>query len=213
MNNLEMRTDATPVTDRAWRRGSRFVGLLLLATILLAACGRQHEFNGTRYDPPLEAPPLIGTNWDGSPFSLHDLPEQVALIFFGYTSCPDICPISLAEMKQVYNELGDKREDVAVVFVSVDPERDTVERLAQYVPAFDPAFYGVHVPAEELEAVKTGFGVFAEKRDVGDDSTLDYLVDHTGWIYVVDAAGDFRLAYGHDAPSEEIVPDVEYLLR
>jgi protein SCO1/2 len=198
------------------RRGvgrAKLALLLLLLTLVVSGCGGQHTFNGTKYDPPLAAPPLVGTNWDGTPFDLSALKGKVALIFFGYTFCPDICPVTLAEMKQVYNALGDAQDDVAVVFVTVDPERDTVERLAQYIPAFDPSFYGVYVSPDELDAVKKDFGVFAEKRDPGDASSVDYLVDHSGWIYVVDPKGDFRVAFGHDAASEDIVPDVQYLLR
>ena len=194
--------------------GRRWPVVVLLATLLLVAgCGQDYTFNGTKYDPPVAAPPLAGTNWDGTPFDLSALRGKVALIFFGYTACPDICPVTLAEMKQVYNQLGDAREDVAVVFVTVDPERDSVERLAQYIPAFDPAFYGVYIPPEQQETVKKGYGVFAEKRDPGDSSSVDYLVDHSGWIYGVDTKGNLRTAYGHDTPAEEIVPDVEYLLR
>ncbi|MEZ4714621.1 MAG: SCO family protein [Caldilineaceae bacterium] len=149
---------------------------------------------------------MVGTNWDGTPFDLSALRGKVALIFFGYTACPDICPVTLAEMKQVYNQLGDAREDVAVVFVTVDPERDSVERLAQYIPAFDPAFYGVYIPPEQQESVKKGYGVFAEKRDPGDSSSVDYLVDHSGWIYGVDTKGNLRTAYGHDTPMAEDCP-------
>ena len=187
--------------------------LLLIVTLLAGGCGSQ-TFNGTQYDPPRPAPELAGTNWDGSDFAVEDLKGTVALVFFGYTFCPDICPMSLANMRQVYDALPDGQEDISVVFVSVDPERDTPDRLAQYIPAFHEDFYGVYVPEPALAAVKQGYGVYAEKNfPDADESSIDYLVDHTGWIYVIDKKGNLRLAFSHTAPVEEIVPDVEQLLK
>jgi protein SCO1/2 len=194
---------------------SRITAWLLLLTVVLlvAGCGSP-AFNGTQYDPPRPAPELAGTNWDGSDFANEDLNGTVALVFFGYTFCPDICPMSLANMRQVYDALPDGQEEISVVFVSVDPERDTPDRLAQYIPAFHEDFYGVYVPEPALAAVKQGYGVYAEKNFPEDDeSSIDYLVDHTGWIYVIDKKGNLRLAFSHTAPVEEIVPDVEQLLK
>ena len=109
-------------------RGALLLVVILSAMALLAGCG--YEYNGTVYEPPLDAAEVVGTNWDGSEFRMSDLQDKVALVFFGYTACPDICPYTLANMTQVYGLLGDKAEDVAVVFISVAPDRDTPERLA-----------------------------------------------------------------------------------
>jgi len=200
-----------------WRMTSRVRGALLLVVILsamalLAGCG--YEYNGTVYEPPLDAAEVVGTNWDGSEFRMSDLQDKVALVFFGYTACPDICPYTLANMTQVYRLLGDKAEDVAVVFISVDPDRDTPERLAEYVPMFNDAFYGVYIPEPALSQVKSDYFVYAEKNYPDDDeSSLDYLVDHTGWIYVIDRKGDMRMVFAHDATPDLIAPDVEHLLK
>lgn len=186
--------------------------LLLIMPVLLTSCG--YEYNGTLYDPPLEAAEVVGTNWDGSEFQLRDLEGKVALVFFGYTACPDICPFSLATMTQVYAMLGEKAEDVAVVFISVDPNRDTPEQLANYVPAFNEAFYGIYIPEPELTQTKADYFVYAEANYPDDDeSSLDYLVDHTGWIYVIDRKGQLRMVFGHDTPADQITPDVEHLLK
>jgi len=187
---------------------------LALAMGLTALAGCSYEYNGTSYDPPMPAAEVTGTNWDGSEFHMSDLQGKVALVFFGYTSCPDICPFTLANMTQVYTLLGDKAEDVAVVFISVDPDRDTPEQLAQYIPAFNDAFYGVYIPEPALDQTKQDYFVYAEKNYPEDSqSSLDYLIDHTGWIYVIDRKGDMRLVFEHDASADQIAADVEHLLK
>lgn len=185
---------------------------LLLFSLLIAACGGRHTFNGTVYDPVISAAEVRGTNWDGSPFAMSNLEGKVVLLFFGYTFCPDICPLALADMKQVKQLLGDRAADAAFVFVSVDPERDTPEQLAAYIQAFDPSFYGVHVPVENLEQVKKEYGVFAEKRVLDStQSAAGYLVDHTGWTYLIDKQGDLRAVFDMNATPEAMAVDITYL--
>lgn len=184
--------------------------ILLLVALLLAGCG-SHTFAGTLYDPIIPAPEIGGTNWDGTPFSLGDLRGRVILIFFGYTSCPDVCPTALAEMKSITSRLEDRSGEVAVVFVSVDPERDTPERIGVYINAFSPDFYGVYLPTQALPAVKQAYGVFAEKRVV-EGSAAGYLIDHTGWTYVVDKQGNLREVFAPDVAVDARLEDVEALL-
>ncbi len=186
---------------------------LAIGLTALAGCS-SYEYNGTVYDPPMPADEVTGTNWDGNEFHMSDLQGKVALVFFGYTSCPDICPFTLANMTQVYTLLGDKAKDVAVVFISVDPDRDTPEKMADYIPAFNDAFYGVYIPEPALEQTKKDYFVYAEKNYPKDSqSSLDYLIDHTGWISVIDRKGDIRLVFPHDAPVDQIASDVEHLLK
>ncbi len=196
---------------RRFHRQIVFVAPILLA-LFITACGRPYEFNGTQYPSPVPADDFAGTNWDGAAFHMSDLQGNVVLLFFGYTFCPDICPLTLAEMSRLSSMLGEDAASVRTVFVSVDPQRDTLERLAVYVPAFNPAFYGVHVSDADLDTIKQAYGVFVEKREIGEESSIDYLIDHTGWIYVIDQDGNLRLAYGHDDPAEEMEPDIRYLL-
>ena len=197
-----------PSVQRAW-----IAVVLLLVLLLFASCSKARQFNGTPYDPILPAPKLEGTNWDGQPFAMSDLRGKVVLLFFGYTFCPDVCPLTLAEMKAVVAELGEDAKNVAVVFVSTDPERDTPERLAPYMQAFDPSFYGVSVPLDALETVKKDYGVYAEKRLLeNSQSATDYLIDHTGWTYLIDGAGNLRAIFSVDMSPEQIVPDVTYLV-
>jgi cytochrome oxidase Cu insertion factor (SCO1/SenC/PrrC family) len=176
-------------------------------------CGRPYEYHGTVYTPPQTAAAVTGTNWDSRPFRLSDLQGKVVLLFFGYTHCPDVCPLTMAELAQLYGQLGEKAGDVAVVFISTDPARDTPERLAQYIPAFHQDFYGVHIPESELTAIKQAYGVYAEKHeDANQEANADYLVDHNSYIYVIDQQGQLRLAFSPDIPEAELLADVEHLV-
>ncbi|MFM7582387.1 MAG: SCO family protein [Caldilinea sp.] len=195
--------------------GVRCMACCLLLILLLAGCGEEYQLRGTRYDPILPAPPLVGTNLDNTPFVLSELPEAAKVVSFGYTFCPDVCPLTLSNLKGVYDALDEQdRGRVAFVFVSVDPERDTPERLASYVKAFHPTFYGVHIENDALTAVKQGYGVFAEKRVLEtSQSAADYLVDHTAFLYVIDAQNNLREIFAHDAPIEDIAADLAYLVH
>src|SRR5215208_6821946 len=107
-----------------------FLVMMTFAFTLLAGCSKAYEFHGTVNDPPKPATDIVGTNWDGRPFNLHDQRGKVVVAFFGYTNCPDVCPLTLANMNTAYEKLGDKAKNVAFVFVSTDPARDTPKRLA-----------------------------------------------------------------------------------
>lgn len=190
------------------------VSLLVLLGSLLAGCSRPHTFAGTELDPAPLATDFAGTNWNGTPFQLKALQEEVVLLFFGYTSCPDVCPTTLAEMKKLYDLLGEDAQDVAVVLVTVDPERDTVARLAEYVPAFNAAFYGVFLESDVLEETKRAYGIFAQKAESGSAPTAaGYLVDHTASLLVLDRQGRWRLLYSFGTTAEEMLSDIRYLLQ
>jgi protein SCO1/2 len=192
------------------------LGALLLGASLLGGCGGDpYTFHGTAYNPIIPAPAIQGQVAAGEPFDLQALPQKVKLVFFGYTFCPDICPFTLANIKSVYEQLPPyQQEEVAAVFVSVDPDRDTPELLGEYVAAFNPAFYGVHVPAAELETVKQGYGVFAQKSTVAADaSAAGYLVDHTAVIYLIDKDDNLRAIYPSDAAPGDIAADVKHLVE
>jgi protein SCO1 len=187
--------------------------LVLVLALTLAGCSRNHTFHGTLYNPPRPAPAIPGINWDSQPFDLAELQGKVVLIFFGFTYCPDACPLTLAELRQLYSDLGEQADNVAVVFVSTDPDRDTPERLGQYVSLFDPGFYGVHVTPADLPTVKQAYGVFSERNTaLAADSPDGYLIDHSGYIYVIDKNGDLRMAFGYSLPKDGLLADVRYLL-
>ena len=199
---------------RTWL--ATWFAVLLAAALVLGGCGGPaYSFHGTPYNPVIPAPPLEGLQQGNTPFNLADLPQKVKLVFFGYTSCPDVCPLTLANIKSVYEQLPPyMQQDVAAVFVSVDPERDTPDRLGTYVHSFNPAFYGVQVPATALDKVKDEYGVFAEKHQVDPkESAAGYLVDHTAVIFLIDRDDKMRAIYSSDAPAADIAADVKYLLQ
>lgn len=196
------------LTSRTWHR---LLGALVL-TVILVSCSRPHQFNGTAFENPTPAFPFEGANYDGQPFRMSDQQGKVVVVFFGYTFCPDICPLALSDLKAVAEKLGEQAQNLAVVFVTVDPERDTLERMAAYVGAFDPAFYGVRLEGQMYEATKAAYGVYAEKSEVETGDPANYFVDHTAGVYVIDKAGNLSEAFRYDAGVDALLPDLEYWL-
>lgn len=185
----------------------------LSAVLLLAGCGRPHEFAGTALGQSRTAFDFAGTNWNGTPFQLQELRGKVVLLFFGYTNCPDVCPLTLAELQQVKQELGEQADELAVVFVTVDLETDTVKRLAGYIPAFDPTFYGVRMDETTLAAAQEAYGIYAEKVDHGEHTAHgDSTVGHSDYTLAIDPQGNWRVVYAADVVAEGIAADVRYLL-
>ncbi|GAB4431264.1 MAG: SCO family protein [Anaerolineae bacterium] len=192
---------------RRWRVLGVAIALLSAA---LAACGGGGDggptatpLPGTLLDPPKEVGDFTLTDQDGQPFRLSDLRGRVALLFFGYTNCPDICPTTLSEFKRVKALLGDDAERVAFVFISVDGARDTPERLAAYVRAFDPQFIGLTGDDASLRPIARDFGVFYQRVDY--ESDVNYLVDHTASTFVVDQQGRLRLVFPYGTDPAAIV--------
>jgi protein SCO1/2 len=214
MKNKLMGERSCPQNMRTDRR-TRCIGpLYILLLLVLAGCGQGYQFHGAAYDPPRSAPAIPGVNWDQQPFDLQALQGKVVLIFFGFTYCPDACPLTMAELRQMVEQMGEQAHEVAVVFVSTDPQRDTPERLGQYIRAFNPDFYAVHVRAADLPAVKAAYGVYSEKNtSVAAESPDGYYIDHSGYIYVVDKRGQLRMAFGYSLPKDELLADVRHLLE
>ncbi len=187
--------------------------LVIFVLVLLVGCSKPHTFNGTTFDETGPAFDFVGTNYDGSPFKLSDQRGKVVLIFFGYTFCPDVCPFTLADMNTMATQLGDAADDVAFVFVTVDPERDTLEKLATYIPSFNADFYGVRLEGEMYEATKTAYGVYVAQNPVeGSEVPGSYFVDHTGIIYVIDKQGNLAEVFSPGSDAATMLPDVEYWL-
>lgn len=189
-----------------------FACLVLLLT-LVGACGSSFEFNGDLVETE-EAPQLFGTNWNGEPFDLATLEGDVVVVFFGYTFCPDVCPMTLHKMTQLREKLGSSGADLQVVFASVDPHRDTVEKLSQYVPNFAQDFYGVHLDFDQLETAKDSFALTVQYGQPKDGPGTDsyYYVDHTGNYFILDRSGTLRLKYPPNATVDLMWPDIEHLL-
>jgi len=147
---------------------------------------------------------------EGNPRSINDFRGKVVSLFFGYTQCPDVCPTNLTTMAEVMRQLGPDAERLQVLFMTVDPERDTQALLAEYVPAFDPRFIGLIADAPTTAAVAQDFRVFYRKA--GDTSGPNYTVDHSTGTYIFDTEGRLRLYVKHGTEPAAIVADVKTLL-
>jgi protein SCO1/2 len=150
------------------------------------------------------------TDHNGQPRTLADFRGKVVLVFFGYTHCPDVCPTTMAEMAGVMKELGPQAERVQVLFITLDPQRDTPEVLKAYVPAFDARFLGLYGSTEATDKVAKEFRVFYQK--VPGTEPGSYTLDHTAGSYVFDAQGRVRLFVRHGQGPEPIAHDLKLLL-
>jgi protein SCO1/2 len=182
-----------------------------LLALTLTTCGAP-SFRGSVMPEPFAVPDFTLTDQHGQPFRLGDQRGSVVLLFFGYTQCPDVCPTTLAEWRQVYEALGKDAQRVRFVFITVDPERDTAERLGTHVSAFNPDFVGLTGTLDQLDAVYQIFGVFHQK-DTSSGSAAGYLVSHTATTFVIDPAGQWRLRETYGTPKEDLVHDIRQLLK
>ena len=177
---------------------------------MLAACSaeapkfRSTDITGADFGRALEL-----TGHDGKPRTLADFRGKAVVLFFGFTHCPDVCPTTLADAAAVMKQLGKDADRVQVLMVTVDPERDTPEVLAKYVPAFDPRFLGLYGDAAATQRAAKEFKIHYEKRKAGDS----YSVDHSGQSYVLDPQGRLRLFVRHDRIALDLAEDLRALLK
>lgn len=189
---------------------------LLLSAALLAACA-PYTYHGSVIDTPSAAPDFTLTDHTGQPFQLSAQTGSVVLLFPGFTHCPEACPATLTQFKQIRRALGGQADQVKFVLLTVDPNRDSVPRLQEYLAAFDASFIGVTGERATLEPVWKAYGIFREERPLANpDHTGDhgaYDVDHTLRIYAIDQAGRLRITYTTDVSASDIASDVQVLLK
>ena len=202
---------------------------LVAGSLLLGACQKpaQRKLHGIsdKMPPPSEAklpkpaPDLPLTDQYGRPFSLSTQKGKVVIVYFGYTSCPDVCPVTLAQLTQVWTGLGpDQARFFQPIFVTVDPERDTEEVIARYLGAFDSAvggdqglgFIGLRGTPAELDPVMAAYDAQAEKKPQP-GSAVGYTVNHTAYTYVIDTEGSLVEWFPYGASVDDILWDVRYL--
>jgi protein SCO1/2 len=191
--------------------------LLLCLTFALSGCGDgKPQFKSTDITGADYAKGFALTDHNGKKVTLGDYKGRVVSVFFGFTQCPDVCPTALAEMRQVVEKLGTDGPKLQVLFVTIDPERDTQALLAQYVPAFHPSFIGLYGDAQTTAAVAKDFKVFYQK--VPGKTAGSYTMDHSAGTYVFDPLGRLRL-FVRPAPSgdsgsatDRLVADIRLLL-
>ena len=189
------------------------IGCIAALLVILTACSPKPEFKNI----DITGSTAFGKDFslvdpDGKVRTLADFKGKVVVMFFGYTQCPDVCPTTLTEMQQVMTLLGPQSDKVQVLFVTVDPSRDSDVILKQYVPAFDPRFLGLR-PANEagLEKVTKDFKIYYKK--VPGSSPGSYTIDHTAGSYAFDPEGHLRLYIKHAQGPETLAHDLKELLK
>jgi protein SCO1 len=204
----------------------RLMIALLVLVITLSACGGAPAATptdaataesdtptaGTPIDPPKALSDFtLASSQGGKPLSLSALRGKPLLLYFGYTFCPDACPTTLSEFIRVKKDLGSRGDQLAVLMVSVDPERDTPTVLARYLTAFDPSFIGMTGDDATLRRIGGEYGLFYQRHAAG-GSSAGYLMDHSASAYLIDRHGQLRVVYSYGTPHAVIAPDVERLL-
>jgi protein SCO1/2 len=187
--------------------------ILLLAVLLAAWVGYEfltpRKLHGEVIDPPHPVSDFTLQSVQG-PVSLSDFEGKIVVLYFGYTFCPDLCPTTLATLHQALGSLGSQADDVQVVFVSVDWNRDTADVMAKYVSHFDPGFVGLSGTQEQIDAVTQELGIFYLLNLP--DQNGSYSVDHTASTRVLDRQGRLKLIWPYDLPPAEIASDLRVLL-
>jgi protein SCO1/2 len=195
----------------------RVILATLLSLLVLGGCGRGGEA------PPFKLTDVTGagfgkelalTDHNGKPRTLADFRGKVVTVFFGFTHCPDACPTTMVELSEVAKALGPDADKMQVLFVTVDPERDTQKVLAQYVPAFHPGFLGLYGDAEATARAAKEFKVYHNKQPAkGGAAGGSYSVDHSAGTFILDRQGRLRLFAQYGQGAEAILHDVRLLIR
>jgi len=185
--------------------------LLFLALSLFSACEKQElpsPFHASNVSHAFTQADFHLTDHNGQPRSLGDFKGKVVALFFGYTHCPDVCPTTLADLAQTMQILGKDADKVQVIFITVDPERDTPKMLAQYAPAFHPSFLSLYGDAQATAQVAKSFHVAYQKQP----SASGYTVDHSVGTFLIDPKGQVRLRAPLAQSSAWLAEDVRLLL-
>jgi protein SCO1 len=187
--------------------------MLVSSTAALALSGRLNrpaELHGTLLEPPLPAAAFALHSGGPAPVGPAEFRGKLVVLFFGFTSCPDVCPLTMNRLAAAMEALGERASDVQVVLISVDPDRDPPESVNEYARRFHPSFVGVTGTEEELRAVASSYGIFFAKSP---DESGSYTVDHSASTLVLDREGQLRLIWPFDTASEDLASDLRYLLR
>lgn len=180
--------------------------LLIVITIMLSACA--HTFAGVT--STAAAADFTLTDQTGSAFRLSDLKGRWILLAYGYTHCPDVCPMTLSILRDVKKQIGVGADRLDVVFVTIDPERDTADIMGKYVAHFDATFKGLTGTPAEIAAAAQPYNVKYEKK--ASTPAVGYVMNHTAYIYLIDPQFRLRVTYPFGVKSEEIARDLQYLM-
>jgi protein SCO1/2 len=184
--------------------------MVMLIGLLLAACS--HTFAGVAPSPIGPAPDFALIDENGQPFKLSDLRGKWVLLAYGYTHCPDVCPLTLSHLRDVKKTVDPNSDQVQVVFVTIDPARDTPDIMQKYVghfdQQFDHKFKGLSGTPEEIAAAAKPYNVKYEKKETG--SADGYSMAHTAEVYLIDPQFNWRMTFPFGVKAEEIAADLQY---
>jgi len=209
-------TDLAPATTPRRRLLQRLI-ILVSVLVALASAGwiglrwiTPHPYSGTVLQAPEAAPTLDGLFFDdGSPADLTRFEGDLVLLYFGYMSCPDVCPTTLSVAATARRALGPEAERVRLLMISVDPERDTLSALGEYVRSFDESFISATGDLATLKRVAAQYGIFFGRgEDLGDE----YAVDHTATLMGIDSAGHLRIVWPAILDRDRLIDDIRELL-
>ena len=187
----------------------------LAAAVLLSVslgAGAAPALKSGVFEPPRAAPEIALPSSTGAPFKLSALRGKVVVLEFGFTHCTDVCPVSLAALAQARQKMGSAAADVQVVFITVDPARDSAAHLRRYLSAFDPTFIGVTGSQAQIDALLKSYGISASKRPVAGSKT-EYGMNHSSYLYFIDRQGMQRALMPFGRPSDDMVHDLTLLLK
>jgi protein SCO1 len=192
--------------------GLIFVGFIVLVIAILAGFKfiTPRSLAGTLYDPSVPRPDFTLESVNG-PVSLSDFRGKFVILYFGYTFCPDACPLSMGNIRQATDKLGSKSKDVQVIFVSVDWKRDTPDVMAKYVSHFNPDFVGLSGTQEQIDKATKDFDIYYLLNLP--DENGNYSVDHTASTQVLDREGNLILLWPYDVAPSEMTSDLKALLK
>lgn len=191
-------------------------GLAALVTLfwmaVAATAPNAPELKSGVFDPPRAAPDFTLQGSDGKELNLNRYRGKVVALGFGYTFCPDVCPTTLAQLAEARRKLGAAADDFQVIYVTVDPERDTVAQMRKYLSAFDPTFVGATGTPAQLAALQKDYGIFASKVPNKDNPSM-YFVHHSSFVYLIDREGRLRAMSPYGRSVDDVASDVKALLK
>jgi protein SCO1 len=193
-----------------------WVGVAILAILAIAIGAayllQDNTYRGVRYSPVTAAYDFQLESGNGRQVSLHDFQGKLVMLFFGFTNCNDICPATLAILSQINAQLGVQAAQLQVIYITVDPQRDTPQVIQENATKFDPSFIGLSGNLDELQKTWAAYGVY---REIDPTAALsgDYEVTHSDRLYLIDTQGGLFLSYDYGTPPADILHDIRLLLR
>lgn len=200
------------MNKRTLIKGMAAAAVVAASTGFLAACSESKpSFNAVDITGADYAKGFELADHNGKVRHLTDFNGKVVLMFFGYTQCPDVCPTTMADMAEIKKTLGADGERLQVLFVTVDPERDTPELLKAYMENFDPSFLALYAPPKQLEVLAKDYKIYYKKAE--GRTPTSYSMDHSAGSYIYDPKGQLRLFSRYGTPKDVLIKDLQTLLK